>query len=453
MIDTLRPGLARYSRALLVALLIWSLLLPLSTGPARADDLALIQDAETEALLWSYATPIFKAAGIDPKAVHIYLVNGVEVNAFVAGGQRLFLNTGLITYANSPNQIAGVIAHETGHMAGGHLIRGGEMMGSMRLPMILAAVLGIGAMAAGAGGAGMAIITGGSQVAQRSLLAYSRMQESQADQAGATFLQKAGMSGRGMLDLFASFRDQEAISSDRQDPFVRSHPISEDRLSALRNRVEASPYFSKTDSPEAIHALKMVQAKLHGFMDQPEITLRRYPDSDTTDYACYGRAVAYHQLGDTPAALKQLEPLFKRMPENPYLWELKGQILFESGQGAEAVPFYEQAVRLAPDSAQILLGLGQAILSVDNGKQAAKALPYLDKSVKLDSENPFTYFQLANAYGQLNNEGMAEFQTANYYYALGDLGQARMHALRASKLLKSGSPPWIQALDILQDAN
>lgn len=454
MIENACAAFVSSSKALLVTLLVWTLAMPAWISPARADGgISLIQDAETETLMWSYATPIFKAAGIDPNAAHIYLVNGSDVNAFVAGGQRMFLNTGLITYSKTPNQIQGVIAHETGHMAGGHLIRGSDAMGGMRLPMILATVLGIGAMAAGAGGAGMAIITGGAQVAQRSVLSYSRMQESQADQAGAGFLQKAGLSGEGMLDLFGSFRDQEALSSERQDPFVRSHPVSEDRLSALQHRVETSPFFKEQDSPEAIHALKMVQAKLHGFMDAPSITLQRYPDSMTTDYAYYGRAIAYHQLGEMDKALAQLEPLFKRMPDNPYLWELKGQILFESGRGAQAVPAYEQAVKLAPQSPQILLGLGQAMLSVDNGRLAAQALPYLEKSAKLNSENPFTYFQLANAYGQLNNEGMAEFQTANYYYALGDLGQARMHALRATKLLKSGTPPWIQALDIMQDAN
>lgn len=461
--------------------------------PARADGISLVRDAETENLIREYALPIWRAAGLVPSSVRVYLVQDDSINAFVAGGQRLFINTGLITQVDEPMELYGVIAHETGHMAGGHLARGSEAMDKMKLPMIATMVLGVGAMVAGAGDAGMAVLAGGSQAVQRSLLSYSRQQEGSADEAGATFLQRAGLSGKGMLDLFSKFRDQEALSTTQQDPFVRSHPVSEDRLAALEDRVKASPYYDRTDSPERIHKFRMVQAKLNGFMDAPEVTFRRYPESDQSDYARYARSIAYHLAGDNDKSLAELDPLIKKEPDNPYLRELRGQVQFESGKVAESVPDYRKAHALLPDDPQLQLELAQALLSVDKsdlGDQALdvsssadgskiggsgatpppigsnkvhletrptetqltrEALGYLESSVKIDPENPTTFYQLAIAYGQLNDIAMAELATAEYYESVGAMRDARGHAAKAQRMLKEGSPEWLRAQDIVTE--
>jgi predicted Zn-dependent protease len=467
-----------------------------ATVPARADGISLVRDAETENLIRDYSVPIWRAAGLLPSSVRVYLVEDGSINAFVAGGQRLFINTGLITQIDEPMELYGVIAHETGHMAGGHLARGSEAMDKMKLPMIATMVLGVGAMVAGAGDAGMAVLAGGGQVIQRSLLAYSRQQEGSADEAGATFLQRAGLSGRGMLDLFSKFRDQEALSTTQQDPFVRSHPVSEDRLAALEDRVKASPYYGRNDSPESVHRFKMVQAKLNGFMDDPEVTFRRYPNSDQSDYARYARSIAYHKAGNNDKSLAELDPLIKKDPKNPYLWELRGQVQFESGKVAESVPDYRKARSLLPDDPQLQLELAQALLSVDKSDLGNKALDisssasdaqiagadrtgvlpsplpsdkpqlqtiptetqltrealgYLQSSVKTDPENPTTFYQLAIAYGQLNNIAMAELATAEYYESIGAMRDARGHAAKAQRMLKEGSPEWLRAQDIITE--
>lgn len=435
------------------ALCLSALLAFAGAAPAYADSISLVRDAETEQMLRDYSTPIWRAAGLVPSSVRVHLVMDPGINAFVAGGQRMFINTGLITQSDEPMELIGVIAHETGHMAGGHLARGQEAMGKLALPYYASMIAGLGAIIAGAGDAGMAILAGGSQVAMRSMLTYSRQQEGSADQAGATYLQRAGLSGKGMLLLFEKFRDQEALSTQQQDPFIRSHPISEDRLASLEERVKASPYFDKPDPPESIHHFKMVQAKLNGFVDAPDVTFRRYPSSDQSDYAHYGRAVAYHKAGDNEKALSELEFLLKKDPKNPYLWELKGQIQFEGGKVAESVPSYRQSLALKPNEPQFQLSLAQSMLAVEKPEFDREALGYLQESVKHDSENPFAFYQLSIAYSRQNNIGMAELSTAQYYEAIGAMKDARMHAEKAQSLLEAGSPEWLRAQDIVTARN
>ncbi|HAC57767.1 M48 family metalloprotease [Parvibaculum sp.] len=416
--------------------------------PAAAQGrISIISDAETEAMLREYSDPIFQAAGIDPRAVKIHLVNDRNLNAFVANGQQMFVHTGLITIVDTPSELIGVIAHETGHMSGGHLVKRREEFESMSMPVIASMILGVGAIAAGQGDAGMALIMGSQHIAQRSLLAFTREQEASADQAGATFLQRSGQSGKGMLDLFGSMRDQELLSANRQDPYARSHPMSGERLAALEARVTASPYFDKPDSPERIHQFKMVQAKLHGFLDEPGVTFNRYPPSDTSDYALYARAVAYHRTGQLDKALAELEPLLKRDPDNPYVWEVKGQIYFESGKVEDAIAAYRKSVELKPSDEQLHLGLGRALLAREGTGSTNEAIEHLQIATK-SGEQAFGYYQLSIAYGQLNDIGMAELSAAQYYDALGAVGEAKGHATRALKLLKQGSPEWLRAQDI-----
>ena len=423
-----------------------------AANTAAAQGIAIVSDAETENMLRDYADPLLKVAGLDPAVVKIHLVNDRRLNAFVAEGQQMFYHTGLITIVDSPGELIGVMAHEIGHMAGGHLVQRREHMATLQVPMIASMILGVGAIAAGQGDAGMALILGGQHLAQRGFFAYTREQEASADQAGASYLQRAGLSGQGMLDLFASMRDQEMLSEERQDPFARSHPMSAARYNALEERVKASPYFERELPPEEIHRFKMVQAKLHGFLDEPNIVFNRYPASDKSDYARYARSVAYHRTGALSEALTEIDPLLESDPKNPYIHEVKGQILFESGKIEEAVTSYRQSVDLKPDDAQLHLGLGRALLGRDGEENARAAIPHLLTGTRGASQ-PFGYYQLSIAYGRLNQIGMAELATAQYYNALGRVKEAKMHAGRAAKNLPQGSPEWLRAQDIAIQAD
>ena len=413
--------------------------------------MGLIRDAETEHIIREYSEPIFVAAGLDPKAVRIYIVNDNNINAFVAGGQRMFIHTGLITRTETPSQVIGVIAHETGHMAGGHLSRTQEALSSARVPFVLSMLLGIGAIAAGAGDAGAAILAGGTSVTQRSLLQYSRVQESAADQAAVTYLDRVGESGVGLLATFEQFRDQEVLSARQQDPYVRSHPISSQRLSALQDRVTKSPYYNTPDPPERVFRHEMLKAKLFGFLDRPDVTFRRYPPSDQSAPARYARSVAYHRRGELDRSMAELEPLLADYPDNPFLWELKGQILFESGKVAEAIPPYEKAVELAPDSPLLRVGLGQAMLALENTEMDREALTQLQIATQADRENPTAYRYLAQAYAENGDIGLAELSTAEQHYMRGDLKSAKIHAKRAQQHMPEGTPNWLRAEDIIQE--
>jgi predicted Zn-dependent protease len=436
------------SKQILTALMGAAFMLCIAlAGEARAQGIAIVSDAETETMLREYSDPVLRAAGIDPQAVKIHLVNDRNLNAFVAAGQQMFFHTGLITTVETPGELIGVIAHETGHMSGGHLVKRREEFEGMAMPVMASMILGVGAIAAGAGDAGMALIMGSQHLAQRSLLAFTREQEASADQAGATFLQRAGLSGQGMLDLFASMRDQELLSASRQDPYARSHPMSGERLASLEARVKESPYFDKPDPPERVHQFKMVQAKLFGFLDEPNVVFRRFPASDTSDYAHYARSVAYHRTGQLDRALTELAPVLKNQPNNPYVWEVQGQIYFESGQVEDAITSYGKAVELKPTDEQLHLGYGRALAARGDEASTRKAIEHLITASKSGNQ-PYAYFQLSIAYGQLNDIGMAELATAQYYDTLGRVKEAKAHAVRAQRELRQGSPEWLRAQDI-----
>ncbi len=412
-----------------------------------------IRDAEIEELMRDYSYPIFRAAGLEPGSVDIYLINDASVNAFVAGGQKMFLHTGLILESDYPNELIGVIAHETGHIAGGHLARTQDAMASASIPVYLGAAIGLGLMVAGLPEAGMAIMFGSQHVAMRNFLSYSRIQEASADQAGMTYLEETQQSGRGMVAFFDRFRDQEAMISTDQDPYIRSHPLSSDRIALLEERVEQSPYADATDSPESIHRLRMVQAKIRGFLEPVPVVFRRFPPEDRSQEARYARSVAYFRRGQTDEALEELDTLLAEEPENPYFHELRGQILFEGGRVAEAIPDYQRSVELAPTSALLRINLGQALLASEedrgNTRTNQEAIRTLQFATARDNTSSFAWHQLAIAYARAGDEGMANLATAERYYMVGARPEARQFAARARDKLPEGTINWNRAMDIL----
>ncbi len=408
-----------------------------------------IRDAEIEKTLREYGEPIWKAAGLDPKAIHVYIINDPSINAFVAGGQNIFMNTGTIMELDSPAQLKGIIAHETGHIAGGHLARGPEAMSKAEIPMIISMVAGIAAIAAGAPDVGMALIVGAQGVTQRELLAFSRQQESSADQAGVKYLTSTGQSANGMLEVFNKFADQEALTGNRQDPFVRSHPLSRDRIAALEAMVAASPFRNKSDSKADIETYAMLRAKLRGFIDSPEVTLRHYPESDKSQPARYARAVAYFKGADLETALAQINSLIAERPTYPFFWELKGQILVESAKPTEGVPAYRKAVELAPEEPLLQASLGAALVATEDPKMMEEAKGHLKLAIDLEPDNAMAWYYLASVYDSEGNGGMAALATAERDFAVQDMGGAMQFAKRAQKDLKQGTQDWQRANDIL----
>ncbi len=434
----------------LCALAIAAVAFAASTAAAWAQ--AGIRDAEIERILRGYSDPIFRAAGLDEKAVSIYIINDPSLNAFVAGGQNMFLNTGMIMELDTPNELKGVIAHETGHMSGGHLARGPEAMGKAEVPMLIGMLAGVAAIAMGAPDVGMALLIGSQSVAQREILAYSRVQESSADQAAVKFMNATGQSPRGLLGAFDRFADQEALSGYRQDPFVRSHPLSRERIALLQGLVDSSPNKDKKDSLKEITDYQMMRAKLRGFIEPPAVVLRRYPISDQSAPGRYARAAAFFRAADLQRALPEIDSLIEERPNYAYFWELKGQILVESSRPKEGVPAYKRAVELAPNEPLIQASYGAALLAASDDGDLTN-VPEAKKHLKLaltdEPDNGMAWYYLADAYARTGDDAMAALATAERYYSLGAYPQAMNFAQRAQRKLKEGSNDWQRANDIL----
>ena len=338
--------------------------------PAHAQGgVSLIRDTEAERMLRSWLDPILMAAGWQPAAVKLYIVNDPSINAFVAEGQNMFINTGLIMTLDTPNQVTGVMAHETGHIVHGDLVRSAAAcVKAAMIPMLLSMAVGIAAMIAGAGEAGSAIMMGGKQIAERNFLAFSRTQEASADQAGVRLLTATHQSGEGMLQVFKRFEDEEVLSSQHIDPFAQTHPAPRERIEALEMLVDASPYRDVKDSPEAQYAYDMMRAKLRGYLERPDVVLRQYSESDSSKPARYARAMAYFRMPDMGKALGEIESLLKDEPDNPYFLEMYGQINVEMGRIAEGIEPYRHAVQILPDAPLIRVALAAAMLGTENPK-------------------------------------------------------------------------------------
>jgi len=415
---------------------------------AQAQSLSLLRDAEIEKFLDEYSTPIFAAAGLPEGSIKILLVGDQTLNAF-AGGRYMGINTGLLTIAETPNQIEGVIAHETGHFAGGHSARSDEMIARATRPMLLSLVLAAGAIAAGAPEAGIGIIGLGQNIGRAEFLRYSRSQESAADQASITYLERIGRSSKGSLELWRNVRNAQIIRGDRINPYLQSHPLANARLTALRQRAEASPYYDVEDSPEEIERLHFIQAKIRGFMQDTNSTLRQYPLSDQSEPAHYARAVAYYRGSQLEKALKEVRTLTAAQPGNPYFHELEGQMLFEFGHIDESIEPHRISTVLAPDVALLRINLGRALIAAEDPEKYQKAVTQLKRALLLEPDNGFGWFELARAYSGLDDETMANLATAEARYHAGAKPDANRFARRAMAGLKKGTPEWRQAADII----
>ncbi len=426
-----------------------ALVVPMTPRQASAQSISLIRDAEIEHIIRSWAKPIFEAAGLDDSSVRVFLVRDRGVNAFVAGGQNVFINTGLLTTVERPLQLMGVIAHETGHIAGGHLVRGDDAMRNASVQQILMTVLGVVAMVGGAGQAGMAVMASGSSMAMRDFMLYSRTQESAADQFAVTALTKLGKSARGLEEFLALLSGQEALLSRRQDPYVRSHPLGRERVAILESRVAESPFANTTDSPEDVQSLARIKAKLYAFLGEPADALLRYPESDQSLPARYARAIAYYRLPDLKKAIPLIDELIKERPTDPFFYELKGQMLFENGRMEESLAPYRRAVELAPREPLLAVGLGQSLVGDEvSTMHLDEAIAVLERANALDENNTAGWQLLAMAYGRQGRIGEASLASAERFLMTGNLRDARIQAMRAQNELSAGTPGHLRAQDL-----
>ena len=408
----------------------------------------LLRDSETELLFRDMSKPLIQAAGLDPANVKVVLLQDDEINAFVAGGQVVYIHSGLLTAADNANQLQAVIAHELGHVAGGHVIRMGEGVKAATGITILSLVLGAAAIAAGAGEAGMGIIMAGQQAAQGSFNSFTRAQESSADLAGAAYLSKAGYSGKGSLEFFKKLQNQEyRLAVYATNSYDRTHPLSSERIDALTQIYHNDPAWNRPTDQAIELRFQRVKAKLTGYVNSRNaVTI--YPESDQSIPAHYARAYAYH-LGAYPEkALSEADWLLAKMPDDPFFLELKGQILLESGRPKDAIPVLRHSVKQAPDQPMISVMLGHALIATEDDKNFAEAKQVLKTAINRDNDNPFAWMQLGIVYDHEGDEPRAALATAERNNLEGEAKLALTSARVAMKGIPSGTPDFLRAQDI-----
>lgn len=415
---------------------------------AQRAPISLIRDAEIENTIKTFAKPLLDVAGIPTESVRVYIVNDDALNAFVAGGMNLFIHTGLIQKAGGPDGLIGVIAHEIGHIAGGHLVRAPEALENVGIEALISYVLGAAVIVAGEGRAGGAIIATGTGIAQSSLFQYSRTQEQAADQGGVSYLEATGQSARGLLATFEILKKQELLASNRQSPYLRTHPLTDDRIEFIRSWLAKSRFTDAPSRPEFVALYDRMVAKLDGFLNPPGHTLKKYPDSDTSERAHYARAVAYHKLADLPHALAEIDWLLAAHPDDPYFYELRGQVLFENGRIGEAIPAYERAVALVPAEPQFRIGLAQAQIETNDPALNAVALEHLRRAVLSERTSASAWRYLGIAYGRAGDFGQSSLALAEEALLRGSKEDVLFHTERAEQALPEGSPGWLRLQDL-----
>ncbi|MCW1382114.1 M48 family metalloprotease [Novosphingobium sp. KCTC 2891] len=425
----------------------------LAVQPAAAQ--SVLRDAETEALFRDMSAPIIAAAGLDPKNVDIILLNDGSINAFVAGGQAIYVHSGLLGAADHVNEVQGVIAHELGHIIGGHVIRNDEGARPATNITLLSLLLGAAAVAAGSPDAGMGVFMAGQQAALGTYLAFSRAQESSADAAGAQYLSKAGISGRGSIDFFKKLQNQEfryGFKRNADSEFYSSHPMTADRLTTLQDTYEKDPAWNKPEDPALQARFLRIKAKLYGYLAEPQATLAAYPDYLDDAPAHYARAYAFHKEAFLDKALAETDTLLARTPDDPYVLELKGQILLESGKPAAALAPLRRATQLSDNAPLIATTFGHALLATEDKANFAEAEKVLRTAVARDRENPFAWYQLGVVYEARGDTARARLASAEQQLMELQLPEAVGSAEAAEAALPKGTPDWLRAQDIAMSA-
>ena len=429
--------------ARLVTLLIASFSLVWTAAQAQ-----LLRDAEIEAILREYTNPILEAAGLVPEDVSLYIVNDPSLNAFVGGGQNIFIHTGLIIEADHPGQLKGVIAHEAGHIAGAHNARRAQDLAKAARPGYISIGLGIIAIAAGAPEAGAALIANAQQLTALQFFVHTRAQESSADQAAVTYLERIGESPAGLVEFFEEFRYQQVFSQARRFEYFQTHPLASDRIQALRQRAEETGLWDVPPTERATRQMEMMHAKLIGYLEHPNKVYQVYPLSDSSLPARYARAHTAMRALDFGIALEEAEHLLEAEPDNPYFHELKGFILFEKGDIAASIAPYERAVELSDGNPLLLVSYARSMIARDEAGDVETGETALRRSILAEPENAFAWSELARALDKQGRRGEAELATAERSFHVGDYQGAQNFSFRALQNLEPGTPLYRRAQDI-----
>lgn len=445
-------GIGRIARRFTLTALCFAACFTTSNG---AQAISLIRDAEIEHTLRAYSSPIFEKAGLTPSSISLYIVNDPAINAFVMGGSNIFVNTGLIMQCPRPEMIIAVLAHETGHISGGHLVRSVQAAEKAQIQAVLGYLLGAAAIAGGAGDAGMAILSGGQNLALRGMITHTRSNEQAADNTALSILDQLGISASGMLETFEILRKQEKlqIGNSSSDPYLRTHPLNTDRIMQVRNHVEQSSIPAGTVPANFVTLHERMLGKLEGFLGEPADVLNRYGESDTSVRASYARAVAYFRQAKIDKAVAQMEKLIAQSPNDPYFHELKGQILFEGSRISYAAESYKKAVELLPSASLIRVEYARALIALEDNTNLTEAIHNLEAAASNgERENASLWRLLATAYGRSGKMGLSHLALAEEALALNNPEMTLKQLELAAPDIGLATPAYLRAEDLRAQA-
>ena len=423
--------------------------LPLYSELALAQGFGLIRDTEIENTIQAYADPIIAVAGVSPDTITIRIINDDSLNAFATTGGRMFLNTGTLMRATNSSEVIGVIAHEMGHIMGGHFITFADQMESALRTTLLTTLLGVAAgVATGNSDLGMAVALGGQGTAQRQILAFNRGQESSADQFALKALEESSLSAEGLYSFFQQIEGQELLITDRQDPYIRTHPLTRNRMASIRAHIDQSPYSDVPPDPQLEERHQRMVAKLYSFLKPQHLTLGKYPESDSSLPARYARSVAYYRRGQLDRSVPLIDGLIEERPDDPYFWELKGQMLFENGRLPEAIEAYKESIRLLPFEPLILVAMAHAMVESGDPTYVEETQNALRIALQEDPQDVFAWDLSAKSYSIHNQQGLSAYAAAERALLLGQFGDVVRYSMKAEAELVTGTPVWVRLQDI-----
>ncbi len=423
--------------------------LPLYSELALAQGFGLIRDTEIENTIQAYADPIIAVAGVSPDTITIRIINDDSLNAFATTGGRMFLNTGTLMRATNSSEVIGVIAHEMGHIMGGHFITFADQMESALRTTLLTTLLGVAAgVATGNSDLGMAVALGGQGTAQRQILAFNRGQESSADQFALKALEESSLSAEGLYSFFQQIEGQELLITDRQDPYIRTHPLTRNRMASIRAHIDQSPYSDVPPDPQLEERHQRMVAKLYSFLKPQHLTLGKYPESDSSLPARYARSVAYYRRGQLDRSVPLIDGLIEERSDDPYFWELKGQMLFENGRLPEAIEAYKESIRLLPFEPLILVAMAHAMVESGDPTYVEETQNALRIALQEDPQDVFAWDLSAKSYSINNQQGLSAYAAAERALLLGQFGDVVRYSMKAEAELVTGTPVWVRLQDI-----
>lgn len=415
----------------------------------NANSATLINDTEIEKEITNIIMPIAKAADIPENRLKIYIVRDDSFNAFVRGGEDIFVYTGLLKQIKNPNALRAVVAHELGHTIGGHMVQISQRMHDEIVRALIIQTLGVGLMVAGGNpSAGAGVMAGATGIAQQSLLSFSRDEERMADDMAIDLMIRANQNPNGLIEVFEQMRDISGEFESRINPNRINHPLTSERMNNAKlkiSKLKKIPTQQKSAIAQENKNYEILRAKLIGYLDTDKNVIIKYPYTDKSDAAIYARAIANMQSGNLDTAKTGTQTLIARNPNNPYYYELLGDIEYQYGAYDDSVASYEKSLKLTKNAPQIETALA-LVLSERNKLGDKERAKELCKRVILTEPSPLSYWILA----RVTDGGESDWAMAEYYNMNGDKKNAKKYAKSAQKKSKKDSPEYIKSEDILK---